>query len=165
MRTTYLKIVLIGIIAQIVFLQNATAQEERSVLWLSFQELEDSLKLNPKPVFIEFYADWCAVCKRMERKTFQNEEVINKISNMFYAVKMNVESQDTILFGGKSFYNERSNKINSVHQIPLLLGSRKDEPFSLPAMLIFNDKFEAQARYFQFLDAKQLVEILQKAEN
>ena len=51
--------------------------------------------------------------------------------------------------------------MNPVHEIALLLASRKDKPFSLPAYLVFNERFEAQARFFQYLDTQALLKIIQ----
>lgn len=160
MKFSYLKLIFIGIIAQILFLSSSNAQGTGFVPWLSFEQLDDSLKINPKPVFIEFYADWCTVCKRMEREAFVSESIATALTDDYYAVRMNVETTETISFGGELFINENSHKINAIHQIPLLMASRKDAPFSLPAIIILDEKFEARARYFQYLSAEQLEKIL-----
>ena len=138
------------------------AQANTAIQWISFEQLHDSLKVHPKKVFIDFYADWCAPCLKMDEIAFKDPKVIHKLNNDYYAVKMNVETTDTIVFGQQSFINKRANKRNSVHEIPLLLASRKDAPFTLPAMVLMDSKFNAQARYFQYLDAEQLLAILEK---
>lgn len=56
--------------------------------------------------------------------------------------------------------NKRVKKVNPVHDIALLMASRKDKPFSLPAIVLLDDKFTVEARYFQFLDAKAMEKIL-----
>lgn len=142
--------------------QAAVAQSAELVRWLTFEQLEDSLRLNPKPVFIDFYADWCTACHQMQKGTFQDSLVATRLNHDYYAVRMNVESKDTIFFGNQKFVNERQKKPNPVHQIPLLMASRKGEPFSLPAMILLDENFAATARYFQYLDAGQLVQILEK---
>lgn len=138
----------------------AFSQQEEAVHWLTFEQLEDSLQNNPKKVFIDFYADWCAPCLKMQRDVFTDEKIIQILNKEYYAVKMNVESTDTIHFGNEIFINERAKRRNPVHQIPLLMASRNDKPFSLPALVFFDEKFQAKARYFQYLDTKQLTEIL-----
>lgn len=150
------------LIATMAIYSSGFSQPKKKVNWLSFEQLEDSLAINPKNVFIEFYADWCAPCLRMQREVFTDSEVINTLNNKYYAVKMNIETADTISFGGDVFINERVTRRNPIHQIPLLMASRKNKPFSLPAMVFLDKNFQAQARYFQYLDAQQFLKILNR---
>lgn len=73
---------------------------------------------------------------------------------------MNIETEEKIIFGGQTFVNNRIKKVNPVHEIALLLASRKNKPFSLPAYIVYNEKFEAEARYFQYLDVPALLKII-----
>lgn len=140
---------------------NIYGQQKEGINWISFTQLNDSLKVHPKKVFFNFYADWCVYCKEMDRTTFQNKEVIKRLNENYYAVKINVETEEKIIFGGQTFVNNRIKKVNPVHEIALLLASRKNKPFSLPAYLVFNEKFEAEARYFQYLDVPALLKIIE----
>ena len=139
---------------------SAFSQQERAVQWLSFEQLSEALQKQPKKVFIDFYADWCSPCLKMQRDVFTNPEVIAVLNEHYYAVKMNVESTDTIHFGYQKFINKRAKKRNPIHEIPLLLASQKDKPFSLPALIFMDEQFKATARYFQSLNAEQLLKIL-----
>ncbi|MUP45213.1 DUF255 domain-containing protein [Gramella sp. BOM4] len=146
----------------LVFLIPVQAQSDSDVNWISFEQLYDSLQKQPKKVFIDFYADWCQPCLRMDLEVFTNPEVQKELNKNFYSVKMDVESRDTIQFGDQTFINERLNRRNPVHQIALLMASRKNRPFSLPAMVILDENFEARARYFQFLNKEQLLKALRE---
>ncbi len=139
---------------------SAFAQHANKVNWISFSQLNDSLKVKPKKVFVNFYANWCTICKQMEQSTFTDESVVNELSNNYYAVKMNVESTDSITFGLQTFVNRRIKKVNPIHEIALLMASRKNKPFSVPAFILLDDQFVAKARYFQFMDAKAMKKIL-----
>ncbi len=137
-----------------------TAQDTR-VNWLSFEQLEDSLSVKPKKVYVDFYADWCAYCKKMDRTAYRDSEVVDKLNTAYYAVKMNAEATDTITFGGVTFTNKQlGKKRNPNHEIPLLLASRNNRSFSLPALVVLNEKFEVTARYFEYLSPKKLQELL-----
>jgi thiol:disulfide interchange protein DsbD len=47
----------------------------------SLQELDDILRLNPgRPVMLDFYADWCVSCKEMERFTFADPAIGERLS-------------------------------------------------------------------------------------
>ncbi len=137
------------------------AQENR-IQWLSFEQLEDSLSVKPKKVFIDFYADWCVYCKKMDRAAFRDSKIISKLNREYYAVKMNAETTDTIQFGGATYVNKQLGKTrNPTHEIPLLLASRENYPFSLPAIIVLDEKFEIINRYFQYLSPKQLYRALE----
>lgn len=138
----------------------SSAQNKDNVNWISFAQLNDSLKVNPKKVFVSFYAEWCTFCKKMDESTFKDKNVILTLNRDYYAVKMNIESADTIKFGEQLFLNKRIKKVNPIHEIALLLASRKDKIFSLPAMIFFNEKFIATKRYFQYINPKNFIEIV-----
>jgi hypothetical protein len=101
----------------------------------------------------------------MERTTFKNKEVLQLLKEGYHAVKMDVESTDTIHFGKRAYRNNNQKKRNPVHEIPLLLASRKDRPFTLPALVLFDENFVATARYFQFLDADGMATILKNPKS
>ncbi|WPY98827.1 thioredoxin family protein [Christiangramia sp. OXR-203] len=151
------------ILAALLFVLSAetSAQKRSEVEWLTFEQLYDSLLQQPKTVFIDFYADWCAPCKRMDEEVFSSEVIQKRLRKDYYAVKFDVESEDTIRFGDQVFINERLNRRNPVHQIALLMARRKNRPFSLPAMVFLDENFKATARYFQYLNKEQFLEILE----
>lgn len=137
-------------------IDKVTAQENH-INWISFEQLEDSLSVKPKKVFINFYADWCAYCKKMDKVALKDLKVISELEKNYYAVKMNVESTDTIVFGDDIFINKQIGRYrNPTHEIPLLLASRENLPFSLPALIILNQRFEVTQRHFEYLSPRQL---------
>jgi thioredoxin-related protein len=139
----------------------STHAQKKQINWISFEQLEDSLAVKPKKLLISFYADWCSYCKKMDKVAYQDPKVISMVNQEYYAVKMNAESTDTIAFEGKKFYNEElGKKRNPIHQIPLLLASRKGYPFSLPVTLILDEQFQVKRREFQYVSAKKMVRIL-----
>tara|TARA_R100000935_G_C2809144_1_gene154155 strand:+ start:74 stop:511 length:438 start_codon:yes stop_codon:yes gene_type:complete len=139
----------------------ATAQNKDKINWITWNELEQALQKKPKPVFIFFHAKWCAYCKKIKREIFPKEEVVKKINSEYYAVEMDVEVTDTISFDKVKFMNKQSlTQRNGIHELPLLLASRKNAPFSLPATIILDKKFTVRTRVFEYYTSKQLLEIL-----
>jgi len=138
-----------------------SAQEKEAVNWITFEQLEDSLKQNPKKVFLDFVTDWCTYCRKMDRVVFTKTEVIKKLNDEYYAVRFDAESESEIEFGGKIFINDQVRKSrNPVHQIAQLLASR-DNQFVPPTMIILDDEFNVMARYFEYMDSKKLLQALE----
>lgn len=131
--------------------------QKQKVEWISFEQLEDSLQTYPKPVFIYFYADWCVYCKKMERHAFKDPEVVQLLNTEFYSVKLDANSRKSVNFEGRTFVNEQTKtKKNPIHQLPLLLASRKEEAFTLPALLLLNQNFRIEKRSFVYLTSEEM---------
>ena len=131
--------------------------QNTEIEWIGFEALEDSLKVKTKPVVIYFYTDWCVYCKKMDKNAFKNSEVISELNEKFYAVKMNAESTDVIEFEGQIFTNEQAKiKRNGIHQIPLLLASRKNKPISFPVIMVIDENFRVKKKSHEYLTSDQL---------
>ena len=152
---------LVSLLFILLLTQIEVSAQENGVNWLSFEQLDDSLAVKPKKVFVDFYADWCVYCKKMDKVAFRDPAIIAKLNKDYYAVKMNAETTDTISFGGGVYMNKQlRKKRNPTHEIPLLLASRENYSFSLPAMVILNERFEVTARYFEYLSPKKMQKAL-----
>ncbi|MCC7533867.1 MAG: DUF255 domain-containing protein [Bacteroidia bacterium] len=67
-------------------------QPEKSVLkWYDWNEGYPKAIKEGKIVLVDAYTDWCGWCKRMDRDTYSNQEVIEKINKHFIPIKFNPE--------------------------------------------------------------------------
>lgn len=149
----------------LIFSSDEIKAQNQKINWLTFEQLEDSLAIKPKKVFINFYADWCAYCKKMDATAFKNQKVITLLNTNFYAVKMDAEYKENITFGGKLFKNKQLNKSRRpMHEIPLLLGQRPNANFSLPFTIILNPDFTVIQRKFEYISPKKMIAILTKSK-
>jgi thiol:disulfide interchange protein DsbD len=47
----------------------------------TLDQLEAAIAASDRPVFLDFYADWCVDCVRMERRTFPDPAVAERLEN------------------------------------------------------------------------------------
>lgn len=83
-----------------------------SIKWMSITEAEAAAKKQPRKIIVDAYTDWCGWCKRMDASTFQHPVVIDYINKNYYAVKLNAESREPIVFRGKTYaFEGRANAL------------------------------------------------------
>ncbi|SJN34067.1 thioredoxin family protein [Sphingobacterium sp. JB170] len=137
-----------------------SAQQKKSVNWITFEQLSDSLQIKPKKVLLFFHTEWCAYCRKMQNEVFTNPQVINDINERYYAVSFDAESTDSIYFEGHLLKNASNKKrVGHNHDIATLL-ARKDAKFIFPTTIILHADFSVQKRYFTYLGPKAISQIL-----
>ena len=81
------------------------AQDDKKteVDWISFEKAVELNKKNPKPLLIDVYTDWCGWCKKMDKTTYQNSFLVKYINDNFYAVKLDGEQKEDIVYKDYTF--------------------------------------------------------------
>ncbi len=92
---------------------HSPVKDKTKLQWLSLQQAENMNKNNRKPVLIDLYTEWCGWCKVMDKKTYSNEAVAKYINDNFYAVKIDAETKETLMWNGKSFIYNSEARINN----------------------------------------------------
>jgi len=66
------------------------------LVWYRYDQGLQKAKAEKKPILVDFYTDWCGWCKKMDRDTYANQEVIKLLNDNFIAVKLNAESRNPL---------------------------------------------------------------------
>jgi thioredoxin-related protein len=102
MKPKTLQILLLSLLLPLLSFK-ADEVKEGDLKWLSFEEAVRLNEKAPKKILIDVYTDWCGWCKKMDKATYTNPEIIKSINKDFYLVKLNAESKDKIVFKDKTF--------------------------------------------------------------
>lgn len=80
-----------------VWLVNGTIHSKPAVIdWVHLENASmEALKKEGRPILFDFYADWCAACKGLDRKTFADERVAEE-AKAFTMVRVDCTSPDSI---------------------------------------------------------------------
>ncbi|MFV2060220.1 MAG: protein-disulfide reductase DsbD [Gammaproteobacteria bacterium] len=102
-------------------------------------------KLAGKSVIIDYYADWCQDCLRMEKSTFNQPTVINLLNSDFVALQVDVTDQ----------YNEETKAVMKRYGI-----------FAPPAILFFNSKGQLleDLKLYGFKSTDDFIALLNKVK-
>ncbi|HWB62549.1 MAG TPA: DUF255 domain-containing protein [Chitinophagales bacterium] len=122
----------------------ATPAAESGIKWLTWDQMQEAQKKEPRKILVDVYTGWCGWCKRMDATTYQNKTIVDYINTNFYAIKFDAESRETINFRGRDFkyvsdgmhgYNELAAEIlNNQMSYPTVvyMDEKLDEIFPVP---------------------------------
>ena len=69
-----------------------TTHETTAVRWgKDFSSALDRARKENKPVLVNFYADWCVWCKRLESTTLRDGKVAAMLQNQMVPISLDVE--------------------------------------------------------------------------
>lgn len=123
--------ILLGMVAQ-----NSFAQEG-AVNWLSFEEAVEKSKKEKRKIFIDVYTDWCGWCKVMDKNTFSQPVIAAYLNENFYAVKLNAEQREDIIFRDHTFKFVESGR-RGYHELAASLLNNK---LSYPTVVFLDENF------------------------
>lgn len=116
---------------------NSIDEVENTIKWYSWEEAMEANKTAPKKIFVDLYTNWCGWCKKMDKETFTDAEIVKYLNENFYPVKFNAEQKEAIVFNDKTFEFIQSGR-RGVHQLAYAL---LDGRLGYPAFVTLDESF------------------------
>ncbi|QIH36348.1 thioredoxin family protein [Sphingobacterium sp. DR205] len=128
---------------------------QERINWVSFEQLDSLLAVEPRETLIFIHTDWCSYCRKMEREIFTKQNLVTVINKNYYAVSLDAESVAEISFD-QSIWKAESNrkKTGQYHPLALLLMQGKQMVF--PSILRFDSEFRLKNIQQKYLNSKEL---------
>lgn len=135
------------------FSNSLSAQE---VNWVSFEKAIELNKKEKRMILLDVYTDWCGYCKKMDKTTYKNKVVVEYINTHFYAVKLNGEGKEDIVYKDYTFKYKEEGRAK-YHELPAaILNGRLAYPTT-----VFLDKNEKLVdRIPGYLDTRTMEKII-----
>lgn len=110
---------------------------EAGINWMTWNEAYEANKKEKRKILVDVYTDWCSWCKKMDKTTFLDAEVVAELNKNFYAIKFNAEQKETIKFNDYDFVHTPGGR-NGTHQLAFsLLNGR----LGYPAFVTLDENF------------------------
>jgi len=82
---------------------NPVSDAESQITWYTWENAIELNKTTNKKVIVDLYTDWCGWCKKMDRETFKDPQVVAYIAENFIAVKLDGEHKESITYKEHEF--------------------------------------------------------------
>jgi thiol:disulfide interchange protein len=80
---------------------SAAKPKPKMVHWMDYTEALEKAKNSAKLIFVDLYADWCIPCRVMDANVYGDPSVASLLNSRFFPVKLNADSQDSIVCDGQ----------------------------------------------------------------
>lgn len=130
-----------------------TLKEEpvnEGIKWMEFNEGYALANKTGKIAIIDCYTDWCGWCKVMDKKTFTDSGIIEKLNENFIAIKFNPEEKD-------KYYIVEGDTVSGPE---LLYGMSNNNPQGYPTMFYYVPQNRKMFQQPGYKTAEQLNKIL-----
>ena len=124
----------------------------------SFEQLQQLVEKNPRPILLYFYTDWCQYCKMLQQTTFKNKKVIEKLNKNYYVVFFNAETKTTITYNQKQYKFVPTGIKTGSHELVNFYFGKRQEIY--PTIIFLNTNFNEIIFLQSYISANDFLEII-----
>ncbi len=120
----------------VLFLFSNFAFGQEQIDWLTWEEAMEKSKTEKRKFVVDIFTEWCGWCKKMDKSTFSNPEIVAYVNEHYYPIKFDLEYKEDINFNGK-VYKFVSGGRNGYHELGAEIMKGK---MSLPTVVFLNEE-------------------------
>ena len=127
------------------------SQEQLQVKWLGFNDGLAKARTEDKPIFLEFYTDWCPYCRKFQKETVNDRKVSRMLAENFVYVRLNAEdTKNRIKFDGKSYTHVELTQAFGIRSYPsLVFLDSTSKPITMLSGFVPPNQFATVLDYIQ----------------
>ncbi len=134
-----------------VFTLSSFTTDEEKFAWQHWNDGFSRAKAENKIALIDTYTEWCGWCKKMDKDTYANQDIIKKINKNFIPIKFNPELEGNYTVGDTTFDGRT-----------LLAALSQGKKSGYPTTFFFLPNQNKMFQYPGYMDAKQFGDLLDK---
>ena len=124
--------------------------------WLTWEEAQAKNAKEPRKFIVDVYTQWCGWCKKMDKETFAQPDIVKYINKHYYAIKFDAETKTDILFKDQTYQYLRSGN-SGYHQLAAELTFGK---LSYPTIVFLDERLNVLQPIPGYKDTASLDKIL-----
>lgn len=124
----------------------------------SFEQVEQLVGKNPRPILLYFYTDWCQYCKMLQKSTFKDSKVIEKLTKDYYVIFFKGDSTETIHHLHQKFKFVPTGIKSGYHEVVYHYLGKRQEIY--PTIIFLDEHFREILFLQSYLSSEELLEIL-----
>lgn len=91
-----MKNILLAFTLMLLFVSFSSSNDSAELKWLDWNTGYPLAKKQNKIILVDAYTDWCGWCKKMDRDTYTNSDIIKALNKDFIVIKFNPELENIV---------------------------------------------------------------------
>lgn len=144
------------IFTSLLLVASVSLSAQEIINWYTWEEGMTKSEDEPKKFIVDMYTDWCGWCKRMDKATFQNNDIATYVNENYIAIKFDAEQKGELSYQENVYKFVKSGR-RGYHQLAAQLTGGK---LSYPTVIFLDEKKEVIQALPGFLDAQTFAPII-----